>query len=158
MFRGEASTDWYRYFKVGEFLWVYSAKGFATLIRRKKSYAVRLNTLLFIFLESNKVLSERWIQIDGSAVKDLTTDPKFQKNATKTKYLRDFKDVVYGQKYGGRYRSYLLANQTGNYTFYTICDDTCQLFLSNGINPRDKHIIIDQTKNVPRFNKTACCK
>lgn len=104
------------------------------------------------------MLSERWLNITGSTVEDLTTNPEFQKTATKIKYLPKFKEIVFAQRYGARYRSYLFANETGNFTFYTFCDDSCQLFLSSGINPRNKKMIIDQPRRVPAPNKSKCCE
>lgn len=111
----------------------------------------------FLFLASRKVLSERWLNIGGSAVQDLTTNPQFPKHPTKIKYLINFKEIVYGQNYGGRYRTYLLSQEPGNYTFYTFCDDSCQLFISSGINPSDKRMIINQYKNVAH-PKNNCCR
>ncbi|EDO28260.1 predicted protein [Nematostella vectensis] len=48
------------------------------------------------------------------------------------------------RQYGVRMRAYFLAPLTGSYTFYTTCDDSCQLFLSTDVNPKTKRMIIDQ--------------
>lgn len=124
--------------------------------------------LVFIFLqailtfpssleESRKVFYEQWSKIDGTAIKDLTANSEFQRRPTKSGYCPSFKYVIYGTHYGGRYRSYLLAQETGSYTFYTFCDDTCQLFLSSDISPKNKKMIIDQNINVPAAAAENCC-
>lgn len=101
------------------------------------------------------MFAERWLNISGSAVKDFTTSPLFHdKIADKSNYLPQFKQIVYGFKYVARYRSYLVANGTGNFTFYTCCDDTCKLFLSSGDNPSNKRMIVHQTTHV---SLKACC-
>ncbi|XP_068745115.1 adhesion G-protein coupled receptor D1-like isoform X2 [Montipora capricornis] len=104
-----------------------------------------------------KVRSERWFNITGSNVSDHTTSPVFRRQANEVKYLSCFEETVpKAPNYLGRYRSYLLPNETGNFTFFTFCDDTCQLFLSSGINPRNKRLIIHQTQNVGQASKNCC--
>ncbi|PFX28285.1 adhesion G protein-coupled receptor L2-like isoform X2 [Stylophora pistillata] len=106
------------------------------------------------------VLGEKWLNINGTEIKDLTSNPRYLKNADKSSYFSLFKDYRPNEKYnnhGARYRSYLLAQETGNYTFYTFCDDSCRLYLSIDVNPRNKKEIIDQTKNVPIVNEINCC-
>ena len=112
---------------------------------------------IIFFLESDKVFYERWLKIPGNDIKKLTTNPAFQKAATKSGYISRFRQQIYGTEYGARYRSYLLAKETGNYTFYTFCDDTCQLFISGDMNPREKKMIINQATNVGDAPQN-CCK
>ncbi|XP_074610692.1 adhesion G protein-coupled receptor L3-like isoform X2 [Acropora palmata] len=101
-----------------------------------------------------KVFAQRWLNIRGSAVdQDFTTSPSFQnKSAYRSKYLPHFRQIVQGFNYVARYRSYLVANGTGNFTFFTCCDDTCKLFLSNGNTPSNKRMIIHQTTHVSLTN------
>ncbi|KAL9984221.1 hypothetical protein ACROYT_G006494 [Oculina patagonica] len=106
---------------------------------------------------TGSVFREFWSDINGSAINDLTSDPRYPKNATKSEYLPSFRKKSLKEHYGSRYRSYLLAQETGNYTFYTFCDDSCQLFLSSDVNPRNKRKIIDQYDNVKPPNESNCC-
>ena len=99
---------------------------------------------------------ERWLKIPGDEIQALTTNPAFQKPANKSGYISRFRQQIYGTYYGARYRSYLLAKETGMYTFYTFCDDTCQLFISRDMNPREKEIIIDQSTNVGDASQNCC--
>ena len=107
-------------------------------------------------LESDKVFYERW-WISGAQVKDLTTNPAFQKSANESGYISQLKEENRGSNYGARYRTYLLAKETGYYTFYTFCDDSCQLFISSYISPSDKAMIIDQSLYVGDAPQN-CCK
>lgn len=105
------------------------------------------------------MFNEQWSGIEGKTIKDLTSDPRFPNNANKSEYIPHFKkNRANHENYGNRFRSYLLARETGNYTFYTFCDDSCRLFLSSDINPRNKRQIIDQYKNVDRVDESNCCR
>lgn len=115
--------------------------------------------ILFVHLfglESDKVFYERW-WIRGTQVKDLTTNPAFQKSANESGYISQLKEENRGSYYGARYRTYLLAKETGYYTFYTFCDDSCQLFISSCISPSDKAMIINQSWHVEDAPQN-CCK
>ena len=119
--------------------------------------AQRTNKLRFHIIGPEKVRSERWFNITGRKVSDHTTSPVFHRQPNKDEYLSCFEETVpMAPNYLGRYRSYLLLNETGNFTFFTFCDDTCQLFLSSGINPRNKRLIIHQTQNVGQASKNCC--
>ena len=75
------------------------------------------------------VLDEKWLNISGVEIKDLTSDPRYPDNATESGYRSLFKDNNLNEVYfnhGARYRSYFQAQETGNYTFYTFCDDSCR--------------------------------
>lgn len=105
------------------------------------------------------MFNEQWSGINGKKIEELTSDLRFPNNPNKSEYIPHFKkNTVNHENYGNRFRSYLLARETGNYTFYTFCDDSCWLFLSSDINPRNKRRIIDQNKHVPRVNESNCCR
>jgi len=106
---------------------------------------------------TGSVFSEQWSGIKGKEIKDLTSDPRFPNNATKREYIQNFKKKTLLENYGSRYRSYFLAKETGNYTFYTFCDDHCQVFLSSDVSPRNKRLIIDQKRDVKAPNESNCC-
>ena len=107
------------------------------------------------------VLDEKWLNISGVKITALTSDPRYPDNATESGYLPLFKDnnpnEVY-RNHGARYRSYFQAQETGNYTFYTFCDDRCRLYLSSDVNPRHKKTIINQTQHVSHVNESNCCR
>ena len=116
--------------------------------------------ILFVHLfglASDKVFYERWWKIPGTRVKDLTTNPAFQKSANETGYISQLREKNRGIYYGARYRTYLLAKETGYHTFYTFCDDSCQLFISSCISPSDKAMIINQSLYVGHAPQN-CCK
>ena len=105
------------------------------------------------------MFSEQWSGIDGTAIKDLTSNPRFPNNPNKSEYITNFKKSTPNlRSYGSRYRSYFLAKETGNYTFYTFCDDSCQVFLSSDVNPKNEQLIIDQSKAVKAANESNCCR
>ncbi|XP_047136223.1 uncharacterized protein LOC105847419 isoform X2 [Hydra vulgaris] len=47
--------------------------------------------------------------------------------------------------YCQRIRGWFVSSQQGNHTFYTSCDDICQLYLSDDIDPLNAHLIISQS-------------
>lgn len=104
------------------------------------------------------MFSEQWSGIKGKEIKDLTSDPRFPNNATKREYIQNFKKKTLLENYGSRYRSYFLAKETGNYTFYTFCDDYCRVFLSSDVSPRNKRLIIDQKRDVKAPDESNCCR
>ena len=57
--------------------------------------------------------------------------------------------------YGQRIRGWFLALQTSNYTFYSSCNQVCELYLSNDTDPKNKVLIVNQTdrSNYNDFNK-----
>ena len=48
------------------------------------------------------------------------------------------------EHYGQRIRGWFIAPETGNYTFYSSCDDFCELYLSNDTDSKNKVLIINQ--------------
>ena len=49
-----------------------------------------------------------------------------------------------GEYYGQRLRGWFLAPETGNFTFYSSCDNYCRLYLSSNNNSQNKVLIVDQ--------------
>ncbi|CAH3148509.1 unnamed protein product [Pocillopora meandrina] len=124
---------------------------------------VRFPTESFFILTPGPdlVLDEKWLNISGDEIKELTSDPRYPDNATESGYLPLFKDYNPNEVYrnhGARYRSYFQAQETGNYTFYTFCDDSCRLYLSSDVNPKHKKTIINQTQHVDHVNESNCCR
>ena len=133
--------------------------------RKTKRHFILINSSLESFFiltpGPDLVLDEKWLNISGDEIKDLTSDPRYPDNATESGYRSLFKDNNLNEVYfnhGARYRSYFQAQETGNYTFYTFCDDSCRLYLSSDVNPRCKKTIINQTKRVSYVNESNCCR
>ena len=57
--------------------------------------------------------------------------------------------------YGQRIRGWFVAPDTGNYTFYSSCDNYCNLYLGNDTDPKNKVTIISQNgySKYKEFNK-----
>ena len=51
---------------------------------------------------------------------------------------------ISGDYYGQRVRGWFLAPQTGRYTFYSSCDDDCEILLSKNDDPLNKKTILAQ--------------
>ena len=69
-------------------------------------------------------------------------------------------DIIYafdapqniGDYYGQRIRGWFLALKTGNYTFFSSCNQVCELYLSNDTDPQNKVLIINQTERSEHNN------
>jgi hypothetical protein len=88
---------------------------------------------------TGKVLYERWNNIPGTAVSDLTNSPKFKQAPDVTLELNILeapRDV--GNQYGCRIRGYICAPATGNFTFWVEGDDNVELWLSTDEDPANK--------------------
>jgi hypothetical protein len=88
---------------------------------------------------TGKALYERWDNISGTAVSDLTNSPKFLQVPDVTMELNILEapqDV--GNQYGCRIRGFICAPATGNYTFWVEGDDHIHLWLSTDDDPSRK--------------------
>ncbi|EDO32429.1 predicted protein [Nematostella vectensis] len=96
------------------------------------------------------VFYEEWSGAKGSQISNLTRDKNYPMNATVNGHVTTMQikkePFSMRRQYGVRMRAYFLAPLTGSYTFYTTCDDSCQLFLSTDVNPKTKRMIIDQSE------------
>ena len=83
----------------------------------------------------NGLLYERWENLSGSAVSDLTTSANYPNRPTSSSILFDFElPTNSGDSYGVRLRGQIVAPITGNYTFWIASDDTSELYLSTTPN------------------------
>ncbi|XP_031566278.1 adhesion G protein-coupled receptor L2-like [Actinia tenebrosa] len=95
--------------------------------------------------KNGPVYTEKWINIGGYKIQNLTNHQKFPNRPDETYYVKSFHITNENvPDYGIRMRSYFLAPMTGNFTFNTACDDACMLFLSDGINPKNERRILYQ--------------
>lgn len=111
------------------------------------------------FLGSGPVHVKMWTNVKAvtNAIKDFTNDVRFPRNPSSTGVLDNF-DSPYGMggnNYGLLLWSYFVPPETGWYTFYSACDDVCQVFLSTTDQASDKKKIIDQKgwSNQYQFDK-----
>jgi len=88
-------------------------------------------------IPSHGLLREVWEGISGTAVSDLTSHPLFPDHPTSSNYVTDLfespTDIL--EQYGQRMHGYLVAPQTGNYTFWLATDDGGSLLLSTDEQP-----------------------
>lgn len=82
------------------------------------------------------ILYERWDQVPGQAVRELTEHPSYRGKPSRSEWLTVFeaRDDPASQ-YGDRLRGYLLPPATGEYTFWIAGDDNCELWLSSSEDP-----------------------
>ncbi|NQT03842.1 MAG: hypothetical protein HQ580_17580, partial [Planctomycetes bacterium] len=82
------------------------------------------------------ILYEYWNDITGTAVTDLTNDPRYPDSPDESKWWETFEgDVDFRDNYGIRARGYLYPPANGDYTFWIAGDDECQLWLSTDDDP-----------------------
>jgi PKD repeat protein/glucose/arabinose dehydrogenase len=94
--------------------------------------------------------------ISGSSVADLVNSPNFPDSPTSTNNPTSFQATSnIGSNYGTRFRGYILAPTTGNYTFTAVSDDASVVYLSLNADPRYKREIcsVPGFTNVAEFNK-----
>lgn len=110
------------------------------------------NVLFLIYCSGPpNVFYERWLNINGSTIDELVNNPRYPNDPNISQYQSQmFAKHISRNNFGSRYRSYFQASETGNYTFFTSCDDTCRLFQSPDVNPVHRRQIVDQNKDVPR--------
>ncbi|KAK3738053.1 hypothetical protein QZH41_012932, partial [Actinostola sp. cb2023] len=102
--------------------------------------------------ENGKVFIEEWDGIEGLTVYNLTSQSSYPKSPSKSYHIDLFHIAkVFKVNFGVRMRSYLQAPITGNFTFYTNCDDACQLYMSTGVNPQNKRMLINQETDHKEF-------
>ncbi|NIR64256.1 MAG: hypothetical protein GWO10_10900 [candidate division Zixibacteria bacterium] len=88
--------------------------------------------------ETGLILYERWDNVAGSYISDLTFDPKYPDNPSTTSTLSSFEGSTnIGDHYGTRIRGYLIPPKTGDYTFWIASDDQGELWLSKDLLPEN---------------------
>jgi len=102
-------------------------------------------------LGQGNILFEYWYDISGTAVSNLTGDPRYPDSPDESKWWQTFEgDVGLRDNYGIRARGYVYPPVSGDYTFWISGDDECQLWLSTDDNPAN----IDQVANVATWTNS----
>jgi Bacterial Ig domain/PA14 domain len=92
--------------------------------------------------QTGQILREWWTNISGTAISQLTADPRYPDQPTGTAMLTSFEvptDVM--DNYGTRVRGHIIPPTTGQYVFWIAGDDYCQLFLGTTALPGSKVLI-----------------
>ena len=85
---------------------------------------------------------QRFNNVTGSAVSDLTSRPQFPGQPTAVGALTALESPVsIGNLYGARLAGFLHPPETGPYTFYIAGDQSAELWLSNSSDPDDRQRI-----------------
>lgn len=100
------------------------------------------NIVVAIPLNTGAITREFFTNFSGAGLSNLTAAPFFP-NAPSSVTLPGLFEAPQniGGNYGTRMRGYVVAPQTGNYTFWIASRDASQLFLSSDENPVNKTLI-----------------
>ncbi|UCG58351.1 MAG: hypothetical protein JSU70_02360, partial [Phycisphaerales bacterium] len=92
----------------------------------------------FATIESGpgRIMREWWFEVFGTAVANLTIDPRYPDNPDGWEFVDLFEGPVnWSDNYGSRLRGWLFPPGTGDYTFWVAGDDETQLWLSTDDDP-----------------------
>jgi hypothetical protein len=87
------------------------------------------------------VVRQLWTGIAGTAVNNLTADPRFPAQPDQVETLSSLEAGQFGDNYGQRLQAYIVAPASGNYTFWVAGDDNAQLWLSSDTSEAGKQLI-----------------
>jgi hypothetical protein len=88
------------------------------------------------------LLREYWLDIPGSAVSDLTSNPNYPANPSGSDLIPTFEAPQnWAENYGTRVRGYITAPNTGTFFFWISSDDNGELWLSTNDDPANKSLI-----------------
>jgi autotransporter-associated beta strand protein len=88
------------------------------------------------------VQQEIWTNMNGVALADLTSQPKFPERPDAMRPLSSFdSNAGFGSNYASRIQAYLTPTNTGAYTFFIASDDQSQLKFSFSTNPAQAYEI-----------------
>ncbi len=101
---------------------------------------------------TGRILQETYSNIPGSTIADLTNHSSFPSSPTVSQHIPVFASPINrGDQFGTRIRGYVVAPETGDYTFWIAGDEQSHLFLSNDESSANKRLIA----SVPTGQTTA---
>ncbi len=87
---------------------------------------------------------EVWFDIAGTAVSDLTSSPAFAEQPGLADSLHAFEVAGLGENYGQRVSGYVVAAETGPYTFHLASAHAAQLWLSPDADAAHRVLIVEE--------------
>ena len=126
----------------------------------KTATGVQIGEIQFL-TRSGSILREYWTEVQGNAVSDLTSDPRFPSQPTGRELLPTFEGPInWADNYGDRVRGYLTPSRSGSYTFWISSDDASELWLSSDDNPDHRTLIASMPtwSNSREWNKDPAQK
>lgn len=91
---------------------------------------------------AGSILRQVWTGVTGGAVTDLLNSPNYPNSPSTTTYPTSFSAPANaGNNYGQRLRGYIIAPQTGGYTFTATGDDQTVVYLGLNAEPQYKRVI-----------------
>jgi len=91
---------------------------------------------------TGNILYEKWDDITGSSVSDLTSGSMYPDHPSSSALLTTFEAPGNsGNNYGARIHGFICPPQTGNYVFWIASDDASELWLSTDASP-DNAVLI----------------
>ncbi len=91
---------------------------------------------------TGSILLERWLNVSGSNVTDLTSNANYPNNPSQSLEITSFTGGSnIAENYGSRARGYLTPSLSGYYLFNLTSDDQGELYLSTDANPANKALI-----------------
>jgi PQQ-dependent dehydrogenase (s-GDH family) len=104
---------------------------------------------------------QRWNNITGTSVSNLTSNPNYPNNPSTTGTLSRFEITSNGgDNYGMKVYGYICPPTTGSYIFWIASDDNSELWLSTNSSPATKQRVAYHTQytNSREWNKYATQK
>ena len=94
------------------------------------------------------VVREIWTGIRGDSIQNLLADVRFPHKPSKVYSLQTFDTPVNdGENFAQRLKGYFVAPKTGEYKFYSSCDDECEVFLGLDGKEGENNRIISQRRS-----------
>lgn len=90
------------------------------------------------------ILYEKWNNISGSSVTDLTNSTDFPANPNTSTLINSMEaSLNNGDNFGARIHGFICPPQTGNYLFWIASDDQSELWLSTDSDPSNSIMIAE---------------
>ena len=108
--------------------------------------------------QARGALLETFTGIDGTAVSDLTNNPKYINNKPDERVIIDGSleaPVKRADNFGARLSTYIYVPASGDYNLYVSSDDASALFLSTDADPANKRMIAYVSGYTNKDNFTA---